>query len=154
MALVLLERDGKLSLEDDVRRFLPELPDYGAPIKIRYLLQHTSGVRDQWQTLALAGWSLEDVITQDQILRMLFRQKMLNFAPNTGYLYSNGGYTLAAEIVRRASGMSFPQFCAERIFKPLGMSGTLVHEDVHEIVRGRAYLWLPIFNRTSAASLL
>ena len=139
MALVLLEQDHKLSLDDDVHKYLPELPEYGHPIKIRNLLQHTSGVRDQWQTLALAGWSLEDVITQDQILRMLFRQKELNFTPGTEHLYSNGGYTLAAEIVTRVSGKPFPQFCAERIFQPLQMSHTHFHQDLHQLVKNRAY---------------
>ena len=88
MALVLLEQEGKLSLADDVHKYLPELPDYGHPITLRQLLQHTSGIRDQWQTLGLAGWRLDDVITQKQILGLLFRQKELNFAPGTAHLYS------------------------------------------------------------------
>lgn len=139
MALVLLEQDRKLSLDDDVRKYLPELPDYGHRIAIRNLLQHTSGVRDQWQTLALAGWRLDDVITQKQILRMLFHQKELNFEPGTNYLYSNGGYTLAAEIVARVSGKALPEFCDERIFRPLGMTHTHFQDDHRRIVRNRAY---------------
>ncbi len=139
MALVLLEQDGKLSLEDDVHKYLPELPEYGHPITLRQLLQHTSGIRDQWQTLALAGWRLDDVITQKQILRVLFRQKELNLAPGTKHLYSNGGYTLAAEVVARVSGMPFPAFCQERIFRPLGMTRTHFHDDHRRIVRERAY---------------
>ncbi len=139
MAVVVLESDGKLSVDDDVRKYLPELPDYGQKITIRNLLQHSSGIRDQWQTLALAGWSLEDVITQDQILRLLFRQKELNFPPGTAHLYSNGGFTLLAEIVTRVSGKPFPQFCAERIFNPLGMSRTHFHQDLTQLVPGRAY---------------
>jgi CubicO group peptidase (beta-lactamase class C family) len=139
MALVLLERDGKLSLEDDVHKYLPELPDYGAPVTIRQLLQHTSGVRDQWQTLAVAGWRLDDVITQKQILGVMFRQKELNFPPGSRHLYSNGGYTLAAEIVARVSGKSFPDFCEQRIFQPLGMRLTHMHDDLRRIVPNRAY---------------
>lgn len=139
MALLLLEQDGKLSIDDEIHKYLPELPDYGHAITIRNLLQHTSGIRDQWQTLALAGWSLEDVITQDQILRMLFRQKELNFAPGSEHLYSNGGYTLAAEIVTRVSGKPFPEFCAARIFKPLGMTHTHFHQDLDQIVKNRSY---------------
>jgi CubicO group peptidase (beta-lactamase class C family) len=139
MAMVLLEEDGKLSLEDDLHKYLPELPDYGHPVTIRQLLQHTSGVRDQWQTLALAGWRLDDVITQEQILRVLFRQKELNFVPGTRHLYSNGGYTLAAEIVARVSGKPFPEFCRERIFDPLGLAHTHFHLDHRRIVRDRAY---------------
>src|ERR1041385_8799301 len=99
MSIVLLEQDGKLSIDDEVHKYLPELADYGHRITIRNLLQHTSGLRDQWQTLALAGWRLDDVITQKQILRIMFRQKELNFEPGSRHLYCNGGYTLAAEIV-------------------------------------------------------
>lgn len=139
MALVLLEQDGKLSLEDDVHKYLPELPDYGHPVTLRQLLQHTSGIRDQWQTLAIAGWRLDDVITQEQIRRLLFRQKELNFAPGTKHLYSNGGYTLAAEVVSRVSGKPFPAFCQERIFGPLGMTRTHFHDDHRRIVHDRAY---------------
>src|SRR5260370_15240520 len=91
MALVPIEQEGKLSIEDDARKSMTELPDYGHKISIRNLLQHTSGIRDQWQTLSLAGWRMDDVITQKQILRMLFRQKELNFEPGTRHLYSNGG---------------------------------------------------------------
>ena len=139
MAVVLLEEDGKLSLEDDLHKYLPELPDYGHPITIRQLLQHTSGIRDQWQTLALAGWRLDDVITQEQILRVLFRQNELNFVPGTRHLYSNGGYTLVAEIVTRVSGKPFPDFCRERIFEPLGLTRTHFHIDLRRIVHDRAY---------------
>jgi CubicO group peptidase (beta-lactamase class C family) len=139
MAIVLLEEDGILSIDDDIRKYLPELPDYGQKITIRNLLQHTSGIRDQWQTLGIAGWSLADVITQDQILRMLFRQKELNFPPGTKHLYSNGGFTLLAEIVTRASGKAFPEFCMDRIFKPLGMKNTHFHQDLTQIVPNRSY---------------
>lgn len=139
LALVLLADDGKLSLDDDVHRYLPELPEYGEPITIRQLLQHTSGIRDQWSALALAGWSIEDVITQEQILRLLFRQRELNFQPGTKHVYSNGGYTLAAEIVARVSGKTFPDFCRERIFLPLGMVNSHFHQDLTQLVRGRAY---------------
>jgi len=124
MALVLLEQEGKLSLEDDVHKYLPELPDYGHKVTLRQLLQHTSGIRDQWQTLGLAGWRLDDVITQQQILRLLFRQKELNFVPGTRHLYSNGGYTLAAEVVARVSEERFPDFCQERLFGPLARTGS------------------------------
>lgn len=153
MAVVLLEVDGKLSIDDDVHKYLPELPDYGAKITLRHLLQHTSGIRDQWQTLALAGWSLQDVITQDQILRMLFRQKELNFPPGSMHNYSNAGFTLLAEIVKRVSGKPFPQFCAERIFIPLGMTHTHFHEDLSQLVPGRAYSYFKGPNGYAAAPL-
>lgn len=139
MCIVLLEQDGKLTLDDDIHRYLPELPDYGHPITIRQLLQHTSGIRDQWQTLAIAGWRLDDVITQKQILRMLFRQRQLNFTPGARHLYSNAGFTLLAEIVARVSRKPFPQFADERIFRPLAMTRTHFHDDHQRIVPGRAY---------------
>jgi CubicO group peptidase (beta-lactamase class C family) len=139
MAVLLLQRDGKLSIDDDVHQYLPELPDYGQKITLRHLLNHTSGVRDQWATLGLAGWDLKDVITQDQILRLLFRQKELNFTPGERMLYSNGGFTLLAEIVHRVSQQPFPDFCRERIFQPLGMAHTHFHLRLEEIVPNRAY---------------
>ncbi len=139
MAVVLLELDGKLSIDEDVHKYLPELPEYGHKITLRNLLQHTSGIRDQWQTLATSGWSLEDVITQDQILRMLFRQTELNFPPGSKHLCSNSGFTLLAEIVRRVSCKRMPDFCEERIFRPLGMTRTHFHIDLHSVVHGRAY---------------
>lgn len=153
MAVVLLESDGKLKIDDDIHKYLPELPDYGRRIAIRNLLQHTSGIRDQWETLALAGWSLEDVITQDQILRLIFRQKELNFPPGTKHLYSNSGFTLLAEIVSRVSGMPFPRFCSERIFKPLGMTHTHFHQDLTQLVPGRAYSYRNEHNVYVAAPL-
>lgn len=143
MAIVLLEREGKLSIDDEVHKHLPELPDYGHPITLRHLLQHTSGIRDQWSTLALAGWDLKDIITQEQILRVLFRQKELNFPPGRRMLYSNGGFTLLAEIVRRVSGQPLPAFCRERIFEPLGMARTHFHLQLEELVPDRAYSYEP-----------
>ena len=153
MAIVLLEQDHKLSVEDDIHEYLPELPDYGYKITIRNLLNHVSGIRDQWQTLGLAGWNLADVITQDQILRMLFRQKELNFPPGTRFLYSNGGFTLLAEIVTRVSGEPFPQFCSERIFTPLGMTHTHFHQDLTQLVPNRAYSYTPNGKGFAAAPL-
>jgi CubicO group peptidase (beta-lactamase class C family) len=147
MALVLLEQDGKLTLEDDVRKHLPQLHDFGSTITPRQLLQHTSGIRDQWQTLALAGWRLDDIITQNQILDMMYRQKELNFKPGVEHLYSNGGYTLAAEIVRRASAKTLREFCDERIFKPLGMTRTHFHDDLRMIVKNRAMSYRQVGDR-------
>ncbi len=107
-AILLLAADGKLSLDDDVRKFIPELPDFGQRITIRHLAHHTSGIRDQWDLLGLAGWRYSrDLITDDDVLQMLSRQKDLNFTPGARHLYSNSGYTLLAIIVSRASGQSF-----------------------------------------------
>jgi CubicO group peptidase (beta-lactamase class C family) len=141
--IALLEREGKLSVDDDIRTHLPELPDLGAPVTIRHLIHHTSGIRDQWELLAMAGWRLDDVITKDHILGMMRRQRELNFPPGSEYLYSNMGYTLLAEIVERVGGMPFPEWMAERVFEPLGMASTHMHDDHERIVPGRAYSYRP-----------
>jgi len=138
-AVMLLVREGKLSLDADVRTYLPELPDYGHRITLRHLLNHTSGIRDQWDLLGLArGRFEENRITEGDVLDIVTRQKALNFVPGTEYLYSNSGYTLAAIIVGRVAGKPLRQFADERIFKPLGMTRTHFHDDYTMIVQGRA----------------
>ena len=139
MAIALLARDGKLLLDDDVRKYITELPDYGHRITIRHLLNHTSGLRDQWDLLYMArGRFEENRITESDVLEIVTRQKALNFVPGTEYLYSNTGYTLAAVIVKRVSGKSLREFADERIFKPLGMTSTHFHDDYTMVVKGRA----------------
>jgi CubicO group peptidase (beta-lactamase class C family) len=143
-AVMLLARDGKLSLDDDVRRYVPELPDYGHTITIRHLLTHTSGLRDQWDLLYMArGRFEENRITEDDVLEIASRQKALNFVPGSEYLYSNTGYTLAGTIVRRVSGQTLREFADQRIFQPLGMENTHFHDDYTMIVRGRAAGYAP-----------
>ncbi len=137
-AVALLAEDGKLSLDDEVRKYLTELPDYGSRVTIRQLIYHTSGVRDHWELLGMAGWRYpDDVFTQQDVLDIVTRQKALNFTPGDEYLYSNGGYTLLAVIVERVSGKSLRQFSEERIFAPLAMTRTHVHDDHNMIVPGR-----------------
>src|SRR5688572_29162433 len=143
-AILLLAQDGKLSLDDDIRKHLPELPDFGTRITIRHLANHTSGIRDQWDLLGLAGWRYSrDLITDDDVLELLARQKDLNFAPGTRHLYSNSGYTLLAVIVSRASGKTFREFTTERIFTPLGMTNTHFRDAFTEIVKHQAYGYAP-----------
>jgi len=139
-AIMLLAADGKLSLDDDIRKHLPELPDYGHLITIRHLLNHTSGLRDQWDLLIMArgGRFEENRITEADVLEIVARQKALNFVPGTEYLYSNTGYTLAGTIVRRVSGKTLRAFADERIFRPLGMTNTHFHDDYNMIVKGKA----------------
>ena len=138
-ALVLLAQDGKLSLDDDVRKFLPEVPDFGHTITIRHLLTHTSGLRDQWGLLSLKGSPPgSQVHTLPLILDLVAHQKQLNFEPGTDYLYSNTGYALAAMIVQRASGKSLAQFGQERLFGPLGMTSTRWRDDYARVVKNRA----------------
>ena len=138
-SLLLLEADGKLSLDDDIRKHIPEVPDFGVSITLRQLAHNISGLRDQWNLLAMAGWRLDDIISTEQVLRLLARQKELNFHPGDEYLYSNSGFTLLAEVVARVSGQTFPEFTRERIFEPLGMHNTLFYDDHEKIVRNRAY---------------
>ena len=138
-AITLLANQGKLSLDDEIRKHLPEVPDFGKKITIRHLIHHTSGLRDQWTLLGMAGWRLDDVITKEHILKMVRYQKELNFDPGAENLYSNTGYTLLAVIVERVSGQSFRNYAEANIFKPLGMSNTHFHDDHEEIVKNRAY---------------
>jgi CubicO group peptidase (beta-lactamase class C family) len=134
-----LAEKGKISLDDDIRKLLPEVPDFGQTITIRHLIHHISGLRDQWELLSMAGWRLDDVITKEHIMKMVKHQKELNFEPGSRYLYCNTGYTLLAEIVSRVTGKSFPQYTNEAIFEPLGMFNTHFHDDHEKIVQNRAY---------------
>lgn len=142
-AVALLAHRGALSLDDDVRTHLPELPEFGAPVTLRQLIHHTSGVRDQWELLAMAGWRLDDVITKDHVLALMRRQRELNFEPGAEYLYSNMGYTLLAEVVERVGGRPFPEWMAENVFHPVGMHRTHMHDDHAHLVPGRAYSYRP-----------
>lgn len=138
-ALALLQLDGKLSLDDDIRKYLPEVPDFGHRITIRQLLNHTSGIRDQWGLWGLVGRGPgAEVHTIAKVLDLVSHQRELNFPPGTEYLYSNTGYTLASVIVTRVSGMPFARFTEERLFKPLGMRDTQWRDDYRRIVPRRA----------------
>ncbi len=143
-AIAQLADDGFLSLDDDVRLYVPEFPDFDETITIRHLIHHTSGLRDQWELLAMAGWRLDDVITREHILKMLKHQRELNFTPGEEYLYSNMGYTVLAEIVEQVSGKSFQEWTDENIFKPLDMHNTHFHSDHRHIVPNRAYSYAPL----------
>ncbi len=138
-AVALLADRGQLTLDDDVRTHIPELPDLGHRITLRHLIHHTSGLRDQWELLALAGWRLDDVITKDHVLALATRQQELNFEPGAEHLYSNMGYTLLAEVVERVGGQPFPVWMAVNVFEPLGMTSTHMHDDHEHVVPGRAY---------------
>lgn len=139
MAVSMLIEQGKIRLQDDIRKYIPELPDFGHTITIDHLVHHTSGIRDWPATLALAGWSMDDVISFDQILTMTFNQQDLNFKPGHEYSYSNTGYNLLAELVKGVSGKTFRQWTDENIFKPLGMINTHFHDDYAELVSNKAY---------------
>jgi len=138
-SIVLLARQGKLKLDDDIHKWLPWFPDLKEKITIRNLLNHTSGIRDQWQLLAISGTRLDDVITQDHIIKILSKQQALNFKPGDQYSYSNSGFTMLAEIVKAVSGQTLRQFTDSAIFKPLGMTSTHIHDDYTEIEKNRSY---------------
>ncbi len=143
-AIVLLALDGKLSLDDPVRKYVPELPDFGVPITLRHLIHHTSGLRDQWSLLGLAGWRYSlDLITDNDVLDVMSRQNDLNFPPGDKHLYCNTGYTLLAQVVKRVSGQSFREFTNKRIFEPLGMKNTHFRDDHAEIVKNIALGYAP-----------
>lgn len=143
-SILMLAQQGKLSLDDPVRKYIPELPDFGTPVTIRQLIHHTSGLRDQWDLLGLAGWRYSlDLITDEDVLSVLTRQKYLNFTPGSKHLYSNTGYTLLAQVVKRVSGQSFREFTTARIFEPLDMKSTHFRDDHAEIVKNMAYGYEP-----------
>lgn len=137
-AIASLVEEGRIQLTDDVRKYIPELPDFETTITIDHLLHHTSGIRDWTNTLPLAGWSFDDVISFEQILRMAFRQQALNFVPGSAYSYSNTGYNLLAEVVQRVSGLSFRDWTEQHIFQPLGMTNSRFLDDYTELIPHRA----------------
>jgi CubicO group peptidase (beta-lactamase class C family) len=141
--MLLLEQQGKLSIDNDIRKYLDYVPDFGKKITIRHLIHHTSGLRDQWQLLANAGWQLDDVITQEHVVKLVSKQKALNFEPGEEQLYCNTGYTLMAEIVKKASGLTLREYADKHIFKPLEMSNTHFHDNYREIVPNRTYSYSP-----------
>lgn len=144
MCVLMLAQQGKLSLDDDIRKHVPEVPDFGKVITIRHLLHHSSGLRDLEEMLAMAGWRMYgDVITREHLLDMVSHQKELNFNPGDEFLYCNMGYCLLAETVGRVSGQSFAAFADGNIFKPLGMTNTHVHDNYERLVRNRANSYEP-----------
>ena len=138
-AIAMLSHEGKFSLDDDIRTYLLDLPDFGHTITIRHLLHHTSGLRDWVQSLVIAGVGMEDVISFRHILKMARHQNALNFEPGSEFLYSNTGYNLLAEIVETVTGDSFREWMDTNIFKPLGMTDSHFHDDHQMILKNRAY---------------
>ena len=138
-AIVLLSLDGKLSLDDNVRKYIPELPEYQWPITIRHMLTHTSGLRDWGSVAGIAGWPRgRRAHTHAHVVDILSRQRALNFPPGAEYSYSNSGYNLLAVIVDRVSGTSFSEFTKKRLFEPLGMTHTQWRDDFTRIVKNRS----------------
>lgn len=148
MAIAILIEKGKLALDDDIRKYLPELPAYQAPVTIRHMLHHTSGLRNYEHLTALAGIDSplhpSPYYTDEEAVAMIARQKALNFTPGEKYEYSNSNYFLLAEIIGRTSNMETVDFAKKYMFDPLGMANTHFHNDVDHIVRNRASGYSPI----------
>jgi CubicO group peptidase (beta-lactamase class C family) len=142
MSILLLAKQGKLQLDDDIRKYLPELPTYQATITIRSLIHHTSGIRDRIDLMTIAGRDHDEVYKEDDIIELLARQKELNFRPGARRLYSYSGYVLLAAIVKRVSGKSLRQFANENIFTPLGMINTGFQDEDAMVVKNRSTYYL------------
>src|SRR5467141_1572966 len=137
-SIVLLEKQGKLSINDDVRKYIPELPEYGQKVTIVQLLNHTSGLRDYLTLMDLAGMHIDGVTTDEDALQIISRQKALNFAPGSDWLYSNTGFFLLSVIVKRVSGKPLREFAGENIFTPLAMTHTQFRDDHTSLIADRA----------------
>lgn len=141
-AILLLEQQGKLSTQDDIRKFIPELPDYGAQITLDHMMRHTSGLRDWGSIAAMSGWE-RSTKTYDNtdVLHIVARQKAVNFKPGERYLYSNSNYNLLAIVVERASGMSLADYSKKYIFEPAGMTRTEWRNNFKKVVKNRAFAY-------------
>ncbi len=142
-SIVLLVEEGKLSVSDDVRMFVPELPDYGSKITVAHLLHHTSGIRDYTVLMSIGGYSLQNEYPERWVLALIARQKGLNFRPGEQFLYSNSGYFLLGVIVNRVSGQTLRQYANDHIFAPLHMTSTHFNDDTSEVVPKRAVSYRP-----------
>jgi CubicO group peptidase (beta-lactamase class C family) len=136
--IVLLAEEGKVSLDDSVRKYVPELPPYADAVTLRHLIHHTSGLRDYLSLSSLAGRSDADSFPESEALRLIARQKALNFTPGTRHVYSNSGYFLLGLIAKRVTGKSLREAADERIFAPLGMTGTRFRDDRTAPLKHRA----------------
>lgn len=144
LALAMLAEDGAIDLDEDVRAYVPEVPDFGHVITLRHLLHHTSGIRDWVRPVVFAGWNPSDVIDRRQVLELLRREETLNFAPGERHLYSNTGYVLLAEVVERVTKQPFPVWMRENVFGPLGMESTRVRGRFYDLVPHLAQSYYPI----------
>jgi len=142
-SVVLAAEQGFLSLDDNVRKYVPEIPDYGSPVTLRHMLHHTSGFRDVLALLAISGRSALDLHPTDELIDLVARQKALNYNPGDEYLYSNTNYFLLAEVVKRTTKKPLSQFATENIFQPLGMPHTRFYDDHTVVMPGRVPAYSP-----------
>lgn len=137
-AIALLVKKGKLSLDDNVQKYVPELPEFSKPITIRHLVHHSSGLRDYGALLIMTGWRMDHPVNTTDFINIVSKQKGLNFTPGEKFMYSNTNYGLLGLIIERLSGRSFSDFMKAEVFDPLGMSTTIVRSDPLKIVPHRA----------------
>ena len=137
--ILLLEEQGKLRLDDRIQEYLPDFPEYGAPLTIRHFIHHTSGVRDYLTLMDLKGRDYLDHTTPEEVYRLIRRQRELNFTPGERYLYSNSCYFMLAMIVEAASGQTIREYAREHIFEPLGMTQTLFYDDNRDLIKNRVF---------------
>lgn len=138
-AIALLENEGRLSFDDDLRKHLPEMYDLCETITVRHLIHHTSGLRGSFpELLALAEWRDTDATTTEDVYGLLKAQRALNYLPGDEFLYVNSNYVLLALVCERISGQSFSAFCQERIFDPLGMTSSFINDSLFKLIPGRA----------------
>jgi CubicO group peptidase (beta-lactamase class C family) len=142
-SIVLAAEQGYLSLDDDVRKYLPELPDYGHAVTLRQMLHHTAGFRDFLDLVFISGRNASDLASPADVLQLIARQKGLNNVPGAEWVYSNSNYFLLGEVIRRATRKSLAQFAAENIFQPLGMVHTLFYDDNTLVVPNRVAAYDP-----------
>lgn len=141
-SILLLEEKGKLSLNDNIRTYLPELPPYEYPILIKHLIHHTSGIRDYLELIGLQGGIYLDHHTEEEVFQLICKQERLNFEPGVKFLYSNSGYFLLSKIIKEVSGLSLREFARKNIFIPLNMDNSLFYDNIYEILKNRAYSYV------------
>ena len=152
-SIVLLAEKDKLSLDDNLKSLYPNFPDYAQKITIRHLLNHTSGIRDYLQISYLKGLRDDDYYKDDNVMKWLINQTDLNFVPGEEYLYSNSGYWLLGQIVKKVAGMNMAEFALKEIFEPLKMNNTHFHNNQTQIVKNRASGYVPDNNENFKISM-
>ena len=145
-SLLMLEQEGKLDLDEDLRTYIPELPEFEEPITARQVMHHTSGLRDMFILLILADIGLDNTTTPEQTLELIGRQKRLNFKPNSQYTYNNTGFFLISVLVEKITGKTLREYADEHFFQPIGMASTHFHDDTGMVVPNRAESYRSISN--------
>lgn len=153
-SVLLLEEQGKLNLDDKIQKFLPDFPEYNAPLTIRHFIHHTSGVRDYLNLMYLKGRSYLDNIDNEEVYQLIKNQKTLNFTPGEKYMYSNSCYFMLSLIIEKAAGESLKKFADKNIFQPLGMKNTLFYDDNTDLIKNRVFSYAKKSNQKGFNNLI